>query len=72
MYGVGRLQPRTTCVFYQFQIYDNIAEKGCAGGLKFPTQFGSLTDTILLLRSYRWKHVYAFRPHVMLRENNES
>ena len=34
MYGVGRLQQRTTCVFNQFQIYDNIAEKGYAGGLK--------------------------------------
>ncbi len=34
MYGVGRLQQRTICVFNQFQIYDNIAEKGCAGGLK--------------------------------------
>ena len=34
MYGVGRLQQRTTCVFNQFQIFDNIAEKGCAGGLK--------------------------------------
>ena len=33
-YGVGRLQQRTTRVFNQFQIYDNIAEKGCAGGLK--------------------------------------
>ncbi len=32
---VGRLQQRTTCVFNQFQIYDNIAEKGCAGGLKW-------------------------------------
>ena len=28
MYGVGRLQQRTTCVFNQFQSYDNIAEKG--------------------------------------------
>ncbi len=34
MYDVGRLQQRTTCVFNQFQIYDNITEKGCAGGLK--------------------------------------
>ncbi len=34
MYGVDRLQQRTTCVFYQFQIYDNIGEKGGAGGLK--------------------------------------
>ncbi len=34
MYGVGRLQRRTACVFYQFQIFDNIAEKGGAGGLK--------------------------------------
>ena len=35
MYGFGRLQQRTTCVFTgnQFQPYDNIAEKGCAGGL---------------------------------------
>ncbi len=33
IYGVGRLQQRTTCVFYQFQIFDNIAEKGGAGGL---------------------------------------
>ncbi len=30
MYGVGRLQQRTTCVF---QMYDNIAERGHAGGL---------------------------------------
>ncbi len=34
MYGVGRLQQRITCNFNQFQIYDNTAEKGCAGGLK--------------------------------------
>ncbi len=33
MYGFGRLQQRTTCVFNQFHMYDNIAEKGCAGGL---------------------------------------
>ena len=25
---------RIPCVFNQFQSYDNIAEKGCAGGLK--------------------------------------
>ena len=35
MYGVGRLQQRTTCVFNQFQAYDNIAEKGAVGGLNF-------------------------------------
>ena len=34
IYGVGRLQQRTMCVFNQFQSYDNIAEEGCAGGLK--------------------------------------
>ncbi len=34
MYDVGRLQQRTTCVCNQFQIYDNIAEKGCDSGLK--------------------------------------
>ncbi len=34
MYGFGRLQQRTTCVFNQFQPYDNIVGKGCAGGLK--------------------------------------
>ena len=34
IYGVGRLQQKTTCVFNQFQSYDNIAEKGFAGGLK--------------------------------------
>ena len=39
MYGVGRLKQRKTCVFNQFQIYDNIAEKGCAGGLKHMTPF---------------------------------
>ncbi len=33
MYGVGRLQQRTTCVFTQFQLYDNIAERGGVGGL---------------------------------------
>ena len=34
IYGFGRLKQRTTCVFNKFQSYDNIAEKGCAGGLK--------------------------------------
>ena len=33
MYGIGRLQQRTTCFFNQFQIYDKIGVKGCAGGL---------------------------------------
>ena len=33
MYGVGRLQQRKTLCFNQFQIYDNIAEKGGVGGL---------------------------------------
>ncbi len=40
MYGVGRLQQRTMCVFNQFQIYINIAEKGCAGGLKMFIKHG--------------------------------
>ena len=34
MYGVGSLQQKTTRVFNEFQSYDNIVEKGCAGGLK--------------------------------------
>ncbi len=34
MYGVDRLQQRKSYVFNQSQIYDNIAEKGGAGGLK--------------------------------------
>ena len=35
MYGVGRLQQRTTCVFNLFQSYGNIAEKGCAVALSW-------------------------------------
>ncbi len=33
MYGVGRLQQKKTRVFNKFRSYDNIVEKGCAGGL---------------------------------------
>ena len=46
MYAVGRLQQRTTCVFNQFQIYDHIAEKGCAGGLKAWTALQKNTKSV--------------------------
>ncbi len=47
MYGFGRLQRRTICVFNQFQPYDNIAEKGGAGGLK--KYFGSMPGFLSVL-----------------------
>ena len=34
LYGRNRLKRKNNVCFNQFQIYDNIAEKGCAGGLK--------------------------------------
>ncbi len=33
MYGIGRLQQKKHVFFNKFQSYDNIVEKGCAGGL---------------------------------------
>ncbi len=60
MYGVGRLQQITTCVFNQFQIYDNIAEKGCAGGLNgrpFPGRQEVQKECTLVLHFLNWPNI---------------
>ncbi len=46
MYGIGRLQQRTTCDCNQFQTYDNIAEKGSAGGLNHVIKVSSTKPII--------------------------
>ena len=35
LFFLSDFQNHTTCVFNQFQIYDNNAEKGGVGGLKY-------------------------------------